>query len=62
MKKRRMEDNLHLTEVPDPASKGLSGINRCLWRVAWLDRVVPLAVKIGTGNVDGGHLLDSLTS
>src|SRR4051794_40772431 len=42
--------------------KGLSGINRCLWRVAWLDRVVPLAVKIGTGNVDGGHLLDSLTS
>jgi len=43
-------------------TKKLSANNRCTWTVAWSDRVVPLAVEIGTGDGDGSHLFDSLIS
>ncbi len=34
-----------------------SGINRSICAVTWVDRVVPFTVELGTGDVDGIHLV-----
>lgn len=39
------------------AAKGPSGINRSICAVTWVDRVVPFTVELGTGDIDGIHLV-----